>query len=244
MADESMGIHTSRLFQKTLTDMDIAMFCFPESQPPEPYNCSLVSLQFLRLLTPAESSALIGAHPTGVLPNQLVDLIKSKYGQSIERFNLQEIGIKAFEDSIFPGFAALLMLYRTGEPIGHTVVVAKTTINEFFVFDPQTGMIYARNAGMGRIIRSLPDFVEKYGFDQFFGFQYTEVGSRQIGDHLALSKSMDDILATFAFFNFYKRGNVIDERIKTSFNLDIEMRHGRGRKTRKHHKGIYRRRTK
>lgn len=234
--------NSSRLLQKTLTDMDIAMFCFPKSQPPEPYNCSLVSMQLLRLLTPVESNALIEAYPRGMDINLVARFMGKRYDQSIEFFDIREMGVEAFDASILPGFATLLQLYRSGTPNGHTIVMGRSLTGQMFIFDPQTGMVYS-NAGDGKIIRSLAVFIQKYGFDTYGGFRYTEERLRTSDEHLALSKRMDEIVSHNAFLTFYKRGTVLDENIKSMFNLDIEMRHGRGRKTRKR-KGVYGRRTK
>ena len=222
--------------------MDLAMFCFPKSQPPDPYNCALVTLQMLRLITPTISNTLIPMYPQGMNRVELTTFMKEIYGQTLEYVEITVDNLATYMHSIIPGFATMLQLSSSKTDTGHSVVYARSLTGVWYLIDPQSGMMYSDITGQDTgPIRKLAPYISQ--FDRATTLVYRDNVARTIEQHLELSQAMDSRIAGDGVMQFQSRGLVVEEYIRSIMGLDIEMRHGRGRKTRKR-KGVYGRRTK
>ena len=215
---------TTALFQKTMTDLDLAMFCFPKSQPSDPYNCALVSLQFMRLITPVKSNALIPRYPRGVPFEEILTFLKTNYNLDLQLFELMpgQIFDGYLGNYVLPGFASLLLLVSETKPLSHSVVYFKTSRSLEFLIDPQTGKIYS-NSIETPLIKKLETFLKRHEINKIFVFRYKEAFPYEI--HRIISTKIDEILGTQSIETFFKRGEIIETG--TFPSSEVEMTAGK-----------------
>ena len=229
----------SSIFQKTLTGLDLAMFCFPESQPPGPYNCTLVSLQLLRLLTPVESTTLIPKYPRGVLRKD-AELHVSNLAEIPVTFKeLSILDASALDNYIFPGFACVMVISTTEQDINHTVIYWKTPTGVMLLIDPQTGKIYSKEQIPGyETIRKWDVFFARHRLSRLEVLQYTDKTLTK-QEHSIVSQLTDNKIANNSIITFFKRGTFVRSGVYPSSLIflpsEVEMTGGKqSKRTRKH----------
>jgi len=192
------------VFQKRLSDLDIAMFCFPQSQPANPYNCTIVSLQLLRLISAVKSNILVPHFPRGVTGDQVTEYLRINFGVNTA---FQELPLNvSLAVHLNPGFACLINLVSTAMGMSHSVIFYKTIDGLTYVIDPQTGKFYSQDVERPNI-RRIDTFFQRHNIDKLFVLRYTERfgGAR----HAELSDMMDQRMAAHAVNIFYKRGRLL-----------------------------------
>lgn len=229
-------IPRSSIFQKILTGLDLAMFCFPESQPPLPNNCTLVSLQLLRLLTPVESTTLIPIHPQGVLLTDTQRHVSVLAGIPVTFRELSIVEARELDRWIIPGYACLMNISNNEQDFNHTVVYWKTLKEFMLLIDPQSGKIYSKNPIPGYpIITQWDEFFTRNGITRLEVLQYTDnMFTRE--EHSLISQKIDYKLGDNALYTFFGRGTLVRRGVYPStWSSEVEMTAGKkSKRTRKH----------
>lgn len=215
-----MATRVLNVFQKRFSEMDLAMFCFPADQPPiDPYNCSLVTLQLLRMMTPAESNTLISMYSHGVSMAGLNDFITTLSGKKTSLYPLKKED--KLSDSIYPGFATFINL-RVGDGVGHSMVMWRTPTGRYYVIDAQTGKIYADTFAPGEagFVNSFQDFLTRHGFTNASVFVYNDdyVDDRIHGE---ISDRIDYKISKNSLNVFYKRGHLVRTGVTAVGSLGV-----------------------
>lgn len=223
---------SSAVFQKTFSDLDLALFCFPKNQPVDPYNCALVSLQLMRLITPVKSNTLISKYPRGVKREEVLSFFRSTYGLELDFYNIpiEEFMSHYLDDFVFPGFACIIELISDGNHLSHSVLYVKTLKGLTFLVDAQTGKIYSRMIE-SPLIKPLDKFIQVHGINRINVLRHKE-GVFPYDIHMKISNNTDTTLGKESIETFFKRGQIIESG--TFPSSEIEMVAGKkSTKTRK-----------